>query len=73
MKTIGDRYQFLVNYHIGIDPRTNERGQGWGYLIYSQNSPNVLIAESNEWFSNEGKAALAAIGHITLLEKEISE
>lgn len=39
---------------------------GWCYSIYRKGK---VIAEAIEWFETKQRAVLAAIGHITLLER----
>lgn len=60
MKKIGVMYQYQVKQN-----ETNE----WFYEIYKQESEQELILVANECFDGMAQASLAAIGHISLLEK----
>lgn len=61
----------IYKYHVYYTGKTfddpTHNWQGWVYEIYTQ-FDDVLIIESEEWFDSKGRASLAAIGHINLLE-----
>jgi hypothetical protein len=45
--------------------------QGWVYEIYASNKNNQSpIRESSEWYDTENEAEMAAIEHISLIEKD---
>lgn len=41
----------------------------WIYLIYKKGNTLHPICKSNEWFDSAGRARLAGLGHISLIEK----
>ena len=48
-----------------------EEKEGFVYVIFDPDykpTDKTIIREADEWFESEGKANLAAIGHISLLE-----
>ena len=62
-------YEFEVRKYDGIIYTVVSNG--WDYVIYDPDykpSDLTIIRESSEWFDNETRAKLAAIGHISLLE-----
>lgn len=45
--------------------------KGWYYIIYDPDyepCDSTIIRQSDDWYEGEGRANLAAIGHISLLE-----
>lgn len=60
MNKIGELYQYKV---VSRNP------DEWFYEIYKQEPEQQLIQVANECFYSMAQASLAAIGHITLLER----
>lgn len=48
----------------------DEKIRRWCYEIYSANED--LISDSPDFFDSQGEARYAAIGHISVLEKTLS-
>ena len=61
-------YTFEINSHEvpGWGDDVDKWVKGYFYLIYDKSG---LVVESNEYFDSVIRARMAAIGHITLLEK----
>lgn len=62
METLGE-FKFKV-------VRDSEK-LGWSYKIYGKDG-TILISDSPDVFESEGVARYAAIGHITILERNSS-
>ncbi|HWI48382.1 MAG TPA: hypothetical protein VNU45_09200 [Rummeliibacillus sp.] len=60
----GGQYNYTIDY---IYKSTEEKG--YKYQIFNLDTPPLLIIESEEWFDSRGESELAALGHISLLEK----
>lgn len=58
-ETIGNYELEIIDLHDGK----------WVYSIFKPGSKTEAIVNSSEWFDCAGRARLAAIGHISLLEK----
>lgn len=67
MEKLGD-YKFEI-----IQEGRNHDVQRWFYVIYhSSFLPKGYMKKTKEYFYSEQQARYAAIGHITILEKESS-
>lgn len=58
----------LYEYEV-MPYESEEVKDGFVYIIYHPDyKGKVVLRESDEWYDSEGRARLAAIGHISLLE-----
>ncbi len=57
--------------HGDYDFELHKEEQGWVYDIYHRGYMDAWV-ESEDYFETEQEARYAAIGHITLLEKGVS-
>lgn len=60
------KYSLEVKSHK-VPGHNNDWVHGWYYEIYKD---GIKFLEANEYFDTQFRAKLAALGHITLLEKE---